>query len=167
MTGALPAPVQEAFEELKAAARVRVVGVVVEIRCSGRGSSPCGLAERRLLEALIREAPDVRLIAYEGEHDVLRALGCSEVADLTWEVPRSVDVDRLRDDVLYLGGYMLTAGDRSVTRMSLPRGDLFQKGWFERLLAETTVTFCLSADADDDPWWVGVRAAPEPVSTSE
>ena len=162
MTGALPAPIHEAFEELKATARVRAIGAggVVEIRCSGRRSSPCGLAERRLLEAIIREAPHVRLIVYSGEHDELRGLGCREVGDLTWEVPSTVDVDRLRDDVLYLGSYMLTAGDRSVTRTGLPRGDLLQKGWFERLLAETTVAFCLSANADDDPWWVGVRATP-------
>lgn len=173
--------VRQEFEQLKVAARVRWIEKegTFEVRCSGRASDPCTEASVQFLEAVVRELPHVRLILDEDEEKALRALGCRWVSTdawedrhpldrphrgstHTWQIPPGVDVRRLRKDVFYLGHYLLTAGDPSITAASMPRGTSIPE-----LAARTRIDFCLSSDADDDSWMLWLRPEPQGGSSSD
>ena len=167
----IPSPLRDAFEHLKAAARVRRVETdgSFEVRCSGRASDPCTEASVRFLEAVVRELPHVRLILDEKEDRALEALACTRLStdtrkvrfsldvprtftSYTWELPAAVDVRRLRADVLSRGHYVITAGDPAATGGTLPRQD-----WNRGLLETTRITLALSSHADDDTWTLWFR----------
>lgn len=171
MNSSIPPSVREAFEHLKASARVRWVEKerAFEVRCSRRETDPCTEASVRFLEAVVRDLPDVRLILSQKENEALEALGgrrlstdtkkVQSVLDIprsfpssTWELPSQVDVGRLRRDVLEPGHYVILAGDPAASGSTLPRQD-GSSGW----MSTSRITFALSSDADDDTWSVWFR----------